>query len=52
MSNKIKHDYVHSNEPQPETWAEAILAGLTLIAASVVWCAVLYLLLHTGIGGA
>jgi len=48
---KIKHDYVNQKPtPSPkegESLLEATLTGLTLIAAIVVWCAVLYLL-HGG----
>jgi len=44
MSNKIKHDYVHSNKPQPETWLEAILAGLSFLGCILVACAYIYIL--------
>jgi len=40
----IKHDYVHSNEPQPETWAEAILAGLSCLACILLSCSYIYII--------
>jgi hypothetical protein len=46
----IKHDFVHSNEPQPETWLEAILAGLCCLACILLSCGYIYIL--SGIGGA
>ena len=44
MSNKIKHDYVHSNDPQPETWLEAILAGLAFMGCIFLTCTYIYIL--------
>jgi hypothetical protein len=42
---KIKHDYVHSNqEPQPETWLEAILAGLAFMGCIFLTCTYIYIL--------
>lgn len=44
MSNKIKHDFVHSNEPQPETMLEAILAGLSFLSCIFLTCTYIYIL--------
>ena len=41
---KIKHDFVHSNDPQPETWLEAILAGLAFMGCILVACTYIYIL--------
>ena len=46
---KIKHDFVHSNEPKPETWAEAILAGIACLSCILLASGYLYIL--SGIGG-
>lgn len=39
-----------TNEPQPETWLEAILAGITCLACILLSCGYIYIL--SGIGGA
>ena len=44
---KIKHDFVHSNDPktqQEETWAEAILAGLAFMSCIFLTCTYIYIL--------
>lgn len=44
MSNKIKHDYVHSNDPKPETLLEATLAGLACLACIFLTCTYIYII--------
>ena len=45
MSNKIKHDYVHSNDPKPETMLEATLAGLACLGCIFLTSTYIYIFL-------
>ena len=41
---KIKHDYVHSNEPKPETMLQALINGALFMACIFLASAYIYIL--------
>ena len=41
---KIKHDYIHSNDPKPETTLQAIINGVLFMACIFLASAYIYIL--------